>query len=92
MAISGQKVIAAAGTAERLGTGTCMSNLMIKALIANTGYVYVGEDGAGDVSAANGQVLSAGDSIVMENLAQFNHISIDVSVNGEGVSWLKLEV
>ena len=90
-AISGKKTVAAAGTAECLGTGKCTGDLMIKALIANTGYVYVGNDGAGDVASTNGQELSAGEFIVMENLAQLNHIFLDVSVNGEGVSWLILK-
>ncbi len=91
-AYSGQKTVTAAGTAEALGSGICLSNLMIKALIGNTGYIYVGNDGAGDVSSANGQVLSAGDYIVLENVALFEHIFVDSSVNGEGVSWLKLNV
>ncbi|GAH01179.1 unnamed protein product [marine sediment metagenome] len=91
-AISGQKTVAAAGTAEAIGTGMCMADLMIKALIGNTGYIYVGNDGAGDVSSANGQVLSAGDYIVLEQVAMFDHIYLDSSVNGEGVSWLLLNI
>ena len=91
-AYSGQKTITTAGTALALGSGMCMSNLMIKALIGNTGYIYIGNDGAGDVASGNGQVLSAGDYIVLENVAMFDHIIVDSSVNGEGVSWLMLSV
>jgi len=91
-AISGKKLITAAGTAEALGSGLCMSTLMIKANLGNTGYVYVGNDGAGDVASGNGQVLSAGDYIVLENVAMFDHVIIDSSVNGQGVAWLKLNI
>jgi hypothetical protein len=91
-AISGHKTVAAAGTAEALGSGLCLSTIMVKALIANTGYIYVGNDGSGDVTSANGAVLAAGDYLVVENLARFEHVILDASVNGEGVSWLKLEV
>lgn len=91
MATSGQKTVAAAGTAEQLGAGVCLCGLMIKALIDNTGFIYLGNDGAGDVTSANGLVLSAGDFIVIPALARFEHVYIDSSVNGEGVSWIRLE-
>lgn len=91
MAISGQKVIAVAGTAEPLATGGCSVNLMIKALVTNTGLVFVGNDGA-DVTSATGQELDAGESLVLRNVARLEHIYLDAAVNGDGVSYLFLNV
>lgn len=89
-AISGQKTVAAAGTAEALGSASLQGPLMIKALIANTGYIYVGNDGAGDVASGNGLELAAGDVVVFDWVGSLANIIIDSSVNGEGVSWLLL--
>ena len=91
-AISGQKTVAAAGTAEALGSQLIQCPLMVKALETNTGYLYVGNDGAGDVTSANGIPLSAGDVIVFDHVANLANIILDVSVNGEGGAWLMLNV
>ena len=91
-AISGQKAIAAAGTALALGTGLVHGPLMIKALAANTSYVYVGNDGAGDVTSANGLELAAGEVIVFDHVGHQASIIVDAAVNGEGVAWLMLNV
>ena len=91
-AISGQKTIAAAGTALALGTGLIHGPMMIKALIANTGYVYVGNDGAGDVTSGNGMELAAGEVVVFDHVGSQASVIVDVSVNGEGVAWLMLNV
>ena len=82
-AMSGQKTVAALGTAEALGSGLIHGPLMIKALIANTGYVYVGNDGAGDVTSGNGLELAAGEVIVFDHVGHQASIILDVSVNGE---------
>jgi hypothetical protein len=91
MAISGQKTVTAAGTAVQLGSGACAVNLMIKALATNTGLVFVGNDGA-DVTSATGQELDAGEYLVIEGCARFDQIYIDSAINGDGVSWILLEV
>jgi hypothetical protein len=91
MAISGQKTIDVAGTAENLGSGRCSANLMIKALVTNTGLVFVGNSGA-DVTSANGQELDAGESLVLRNLARMEHIFLDAAINGDGVSWIMLNI
>ena len=91
-AISGKMTITVAGTAEPLGSGVCQSDLMVKALISNTGVIYVGNDGAGDVASGNGVVLAAEDYIVLSSVAMFENIIIDASITGNGVSWIKLEV
>ena len=68
MAFSGQKTITAAGTAERLSTGLVANgSLMVKALPANTGNIYIGNV-AGDVASTNGMILEPGDVVI------FNHV------------------
>ncbi|GAH01185.1 unnamed protein product, partial [marine sediment metagenome] len=52
-ASSGQKAVATAGTALALGSQMIQGPLMVKALEANTGYVYIGNDGSSDVTSAN---------------------------------------
>lgn len=89
---SGQKTIAAAGTAEALGEAPVGGPLLVKALAANTGKVYVGNDGAGDVSSTNGFELSPGDPVVFQFVSNLANIRVDAAVNGEGVSWICLEI
>jgi hypothetical protein len=91
MALSGQNTVAAAGTAEQLGTQNIFGPLMVKALDTNTGIVAVGNDGAGDVTVANGMRLAAGDVIVFSYVGNLASIWIDSAVNGEGVAWLMLD-
>ncbi len=91
MALSAQKTVAAAGTAEALGSAQCLGPLMVKALDTNTGKIYIGNDGAGDVASGNGLVLLAGELVVFDYVGDLSSIIIDASVNGEGVAWLKLD-
>ena len=89
---SGKKTVTAAGTAETLGSGQVAGPLMVKALAANTGKIYIGNDGAGDVASTNGLELSAGDVVVFQFVGQLSAIMVDSAVNGEGVTWLCLEI
>lgn len=91
MAISGVNTVTAAGTAEALGSQQVNASLAVKALTTNTGLVYVGNDGAGDVSSANGFPLAAGDVVVFDLVSNLANVIIDSAVNGEGVAWLILE-
>ncbi len=91
MALSGQKTVAVAGTAEALGTAQNNGPLHVKALDTNTGKVYIGNDGSGDIDSSNGLVLMAGESTVFEWVGSLGSIMLDVSVGGEGVAWLRLE-
>lgn len=82
---NGVSTVAAAATAEILAASQAIqSGVRIKALIANTGDVYVGD---ASVSAANGYVLDSGDEIFIE-IANLATVYLDVSVNGEGVSYI----
>lgn len=92
MAMSGQKTVTTAGTAVQLGTQRISGALMVKALLANTGNIFIGNDGAGDVTSANGMELDAGEVIIFSYVGSLETIWIDSSVNGEGVSWLMLGV
>ena len=91
-AISGQKTVAAAGTAEALGTAKIQGPLMVKALDTNTGIVAIGNDGAGDVTTSNGLRLAAGEVVVFDHVSSLAAIFVDAAVNGEGVSWASLSV
>ena len=91
MALSGKNTVAAAGTAEALGSQAVNGPLMVKALIANTNNVYIGNV-AGDVASTNGLELAAGDAVIFDFVGNLSHLFIDVDTNGEGVSWLMLDV
>ncbi|HEX9028068.1 MAG TPA: hypothetical protein VF823_02760 [Anaerolineales bacterium] len=91
MALSGQKTVAAAGTAEALGSAQVSAPLMVKALDTNTGKVYIGNDGAGDVASANGLVLLSGEAVIFNWVGSLASLMVDVTVNGEGVAWILLD-
>jgi hypothetical protein len=92
VAMSGQNTVASAGTAEALGSQVLGCALRVKALTTNTGLVYVGNDGADDVSSSNGFPLSAGQDVIFAYVGNLSDIYIDSAVNSEGVAWLALEV
>ncbi len=85
---SGQKQVTIAGTAERVHPGMpVLGPLQVKALPGNTGLVYVGNDGAADVSSSNGFPLSAGEAVVFFRVADLCYLWLDAAVSGEGVAW-----
>ena len=90
--ISGQKAVAAAGTAVTLVAATNRVNgpVQIKALGGNSGMIYVGNDGAGDVASTNGYELDAGDSVIFEYVGDLINIIIDAETNDDAVCWLAL--
>ncbi len=91
MALSGQKTVANAGTAEALGSQTVNGPVMVKALTTNTDLVYIGNDGANDVDNSNGLPLAAGEVVVFEYIGNLGALLLDVAVNAEGVAWLALD-
>jgi len=52
--------------------------------------MYIGNDGAGDVSSANGLPLLPGEAVVFEFVIDLSKIMQDSAVSGEGSSWLIL--
>ena len=65
--------------------------LMVKALDTNTGKVYIGNDGAGDVASDTGLVLLANEAVLFNWIGSMASVMLDVSVDGEGVAWLMLD-
>lgn len=74
MSISGQTAVATPGTAVRLSASRFPVGgpIMIKALPANTGVMYIGEVG-GDVDANNSLPLSAGDVLIFNYVVDLYH-------------------
>lgn len=91
-AISGQKTVSAAGTAEVLGNQLVNGPLMVSALLGNTNPVVVGNDGSNDVTLTNGVLLAAGDFIVFDFVGNLASLWVDVTTNDEGVAWVYLNV
>jgi len=91
MTLSGQKTIAAAGTALALGDQAINGPLLVKALDSNTGVVALGNV-SGDVTVSNGLRLAAGESILFAWVGNLSSLMLDSAVNGEGVSWIQLNV
>lgn len=89
--LSGQNTVAVPGTAEQVGAMAVGGPLEVKALDTNTDLVYIGNV-AGDVSSANGLMLSPGDAVVFNYVANLDDLWIDTVVAGEGVAWLCLNV
>jgi hypothetical protein len=88
--LSGQITVTTHGTAVQ-GTATVKKGTyLIKALSGNSGLVYVGNDGAGDVTSANGYELSAGDQIVVV-VSNLNGLWFDSASDGDKLCWLFLE-
>ena len=92
MALSGLKAVTTAGTAVALGSQQLAGPILVKALTTNTGLVYVGNDGAGDVLNTNGYPLAAGDQVIFDHVANLANIMVNSAVNGEGVAWIALKI
>jgi hypothetical protein len=87
-AISGVITVTTAGTAVQ-GPNVALTNgAYVRALSTNTGIVYLGNDGAGDVSSSNGYGLTAGQAVIVQ-VANLNELWFDSAVNGEKFCWLK---
>ena len=89
-AISGEKTVTAAGTAEALDISTpikMVRAITIIAKVANTGQVYVG---GADVDSNTNDGLDAGETVEFGTYAheyRLADIFIDVDTNGEGVDF-----
>lgn len=88
---SGQITVTTAGTAVQ-GTATAMyMGFYIRALSTNSGVVYVGNDGASDVTSSNGYELAAGDDIYIE-CENLSELWFDAATNGDKFSWIAVRV
>ncbi len=81
---NGKTSTVTAGSRVVLAASQAVQSVTIKALITNTGLIYVGSS---SVSSANGFQLSAGETVSMD-VANLNTVNIDSSVNGEGVTYI----
>lgn len=82
--LNGKTTVATAGSRVVLASTTPCKSVTIKALISNTGLIYVGNS---TVAASNGFQLSAGDSISLD-ISNLTTVEIDSQNNGEGVTYL----
>ena len=85
----GRKVVAAAGTAEALGTNQSVDIITICAETNNTGTIAVGDSGViAAVGTREGVPLDAGDCYTIEKKSNnLLKIYIDSTVNGDGVTY-----
>lgn len=91
-ALSGQITVTTAGTAVQGPSTPTARYFAIKAHPDNTGIIWVGSDGEGDVASTNGFPLEAGEGVVVDAKETGNgSLSahwFDASVNGEKACWL----
>lgn len=87
MARSGVITVTTAGTAVN-GPNQPGREFIIKAHADNTDTIYVGNDGADDVAAANGFPLNAGESVPLF-LNNLKDLWFDADVSGEKVAWIQ---
>ncbi|MFA5379894.1 MAG: hypothetical protein WC455_29310 [Dehalococcoidia bacterium] len=90
MAMSGQTTVTTAGTEVQLNANQACNAVLIKAITANTGIMYVGNDGANAVSSTTGYPLSSGEAPIVLEVKNLNQIYVDASVSGEQVAWIVL--
>ncbi len=81
---NGKKTVTTAGTRVTLASSQAVKSVTIKALVANTGVIYVGD---GSVASTTGFALAPGDSISLD-IANLATVNLDSSVNGEGVTYI----
>ena len=85
----GRKVVAAAGTAERLvASNTSCRKVTIMAELDNSDYVVIGDSTVvAALATRRGIPLSAGTSITLD-IEDLYTIFVDSVVNGEGVTFI----
>lgn len=86
---SAQKTVTTAGTRVQLSTTSAKVNgVIVKALAANTGVVFVGDVTVTNAGgAAAGFQLSAKESVILFT-GNITNIYIDAATNGEGVCYI----
>lgn len=89
----GRKIIAAAGTAERLSSASvAMRSVTIQALLTNTGNIAIGGETV-DVTPGSqrGAILIPGAATVIAGSSEgeddLQDVWVDAAVTGEGVSY-----
>lgn len=80
---NGKKTVTTAGTRVTLASSQAVKSVVIKALAANTGIIYVGD---ALVASTNGFALAAGETVGLD-IANLATVNLDSSVNGESVTY-----
>jgi hypothetical protein len=86
--LSGQVTVATAGTAVQGPSVNGTNGFYVRALDDNLLQVFVGNDGADDVTSANGYQLSPGESIIL-HIDNMNEMYVDSIVDDDGICWVK---
>ena len=90
--LSDRKVVVSAGTAVPLPTRAETEGgqiFYIQALLSNTGTVYIGDDGTGDVSPTTGYPMTQGAQMQLTT-PDLSIYFMDADNSGDGISWLKV--
>lgn len=88
MVKSGQTTVAVAGTAVQLMEDRVgLRHVVLRAHPDNTGVVFVGNDGSGDVTADNGLALAKADAPI-ELVCRPDGIWCDAATGGDKVCWM----
>lgn len=87
--LSGVITVTTAGTAvhETGDMASIPGTFYIEGHPANTGVVYVGNDGAGDVAVGNGYALNPGQQIYFSGV--LTSLWCDAATNGDKVCWFR---
>ena len=96
--LSGLITVTTAGTAVQGPTAPKGAIFALKGHPDNTDTVWVGNDGADDVTSSNGFPMNAGEGVTididtLEGTAGTNLSALwfDADVNGEKICWLRLK-
>lgn len=88
--LSGQTTVTTAGTAIQL-TAVAGYSFVLTAHPSNSGYVWVGSDGAGDVTSSNGSPLGPGEKLEVRPSNTLGAYWVDADSNGSVLCWLRVE-
>ena len=88
LVMSGQITVSTAGTAVHGDDIDLDNGVYIKALAGNTGVVYAGNDGAGDVTSANGFQLSQTELFFFP-VANLSDLWFDAATSGDKICWAR---
>jgi hypothetical protein len=84
--LSGQITVTTAGTAVAGPSTSRAAAVAVKAHPDNADTVWIGNDGAGDVTAANGFPLNPGEGVVVPG--DLENYRFDADSNGDKLCWL----
>ena len=93
LVLSGQVTVTTAGAAVAFTTaGTAdPGTYLIKPMGGNTGtYMYIGNDGADDVTSSNGYQLKKGVDTVLETVTDLSEYRLDADTSGDVACWLRV--